>query len=81
MSGKYTEFREYKTFYSKISQYKVLSTKPRWEICKKMSEISQTDCRQYIKLEYRYNLKNTILGHYLTSNETPNQVPISIPYP
>ena len=24
---------------------------------KKMSEISQTDCRQYIKLEYRYNLK------------------------
>ena len=47
----------------------------------KMCGISQTDWRQFIKLKYRYNLKNTILGHYLTSNETPNQVPISIPYP
>ena len=62
MSAKYTEFREYKIFYSKISQYKVLSTKPRWEICEKTRKcqnfkISKTDWRQYTKLEYRYNLK------------------------
>ena len=60
MSAKYTEFVEYKIFYSEISQYKVLSTNPHWKICeknKKMSDISQTDQRQYIKLQYKYYLK------------------------
>ena len=59
MLAKYTEFREYMIFYSKISQYKVFSTKPRWRICKKKQEnveISKTDWRQYTKLEYKYNL-------------------------
>ena len=45
MSAKCTEFCEYKLFSSKISQYKVLSTKPRWEICEKTKK-----CAKFHKL-------------------------------
>ena len=84
MLAKYTEFREYKIFYSKISQYKVLSTKPHWKICEKTKK-----CLTFHKLirdsiaSFNINiiLKNMVLGHYQTSNQTPNQVPISIPNP
>ena len=84
MSAKYTEFCEFKIFYSKISQYKVLSTKPHWKICEKTKK-----CLTLHKLirdsisSFNINiiLKNMVLGHYQTSNQTPNQVPISIPNP
>ena len=84
MSAKYTEFCEYKIFYSKISQYKVLSTKPRWEICKKTKKCQKFHkliADSILSLNIDIILKNMVLGHYSTSNQTPNQVPISIPYP
>ena len=84
MLAKYTEFREYKIFYSKISQYKVLSTKQQWEICKKTKK-----CQKFHKLiadsisslNIDIIFKNMVLGHYPTSNQSPNQVHISMPCP
>ena len=84
MSAKYTEFVEYKIFYSEISQYKVLSTNLHWKICEKTKK-----CLTFHKLirdsisSFNINiiLKNMVLGHYQTSNQTPNQVPISVPNP
>ena len=84
MSAKYTEFCEYKIFYSKISQYKVLSTNLHWKIyekTKKCQKFHKLIADSILSLNIDIILKNMVLGHYLTSNQTPNQVPISIPYP
>ena len=81
MSAKYTEFCEYKIFYSKISQYKVLSTKLQLEICKKCAKFHKLIADSISSLNMDIILKKHGTRSLPDFKSNPYQVLFQFPTP